>query len=257
MTNLSEKKHWNTIHKNKSISFLNIFSFFEWIQNYEFFKICSNNINNTYNSVFEVWCAPWNYLIKFNKKFNLNINWIEYSEEWIIITKNNFKINNIKSNIIHWDFFDNDFLKNNYEKYDIVYSIWFIEHFDDPSITIDNHFKITKKWWLVVISIPNLSYLNKCLSPKKILNIHNLEIMNLIKLKQYFLKYNIIELKYSWWLFNFWLFYYKNPILEKIRFLLFIIQRLIFDPIFILLFKLWIDLSNKYTSPQILIICKK
>lgn len=256
---LSEKSHWDNVHKNW-ISFSNLINNYPilyWLETYQFLNTCKKYIKTEYKNIFEVWCAPGNYLIKFNKLFNLSINWIEYSKEGINSLGYNFKNNNLENNIIFWDFFDNDFLEKNKEKYDIVYSLWFIEHFDNPQEAIDNHFKITKKWWIVIIAIPNFKYFNKHLTEKKILDIHNLNIMSIWKLREYFKDYKILELKYNWWLFNIWLFSYKNIILEKIRFILFLIQRFFIDLIFIWLLKLWIDLSNKYTSSQIIIICKK
>lgn len=257
MWNLSEEKFWTKIHKEKSVNFHKYFTFFIWLQNYTYFKIIEKYISSKYKNIFEIWCAPWNYLIKFNKKYWLNPNWIEYTKNWFEKTVNNLKINNIKWDIIHCDFFNKNFIDNNINKYDVVYSIWFIEHFDNPELAIENHFKIAKDWWLVIISLPNLRYLNNYFFNNDILNMHNLKIMDLEELKKYFSKYSIQVLKYNWWLFNFGLFYYSNPIVESIRLLLFVIQRLIIDPIFILFYKLWIDLSNKYTSPQILVVCKK
>lgn len=258
--NLSKNSHWENLHKNRSNWFINhwlLSTIIEWLQNYEYFTSIKKHINLIYKNVFEIWCAPWNYLVRYNKKFWLIPNWIEYTKSWYEITKNNLKSNNINWNIIYWDFFDKNFLKENNEKFDLVYSIWFIEHFENVQEVIDNHFLITKKWWLVVISIPNFKFFNKYLTEKKILDIHNLNIMDINILKQYFKKYNIKTIKYNWWLFNIWLFYYNNKILETIRLLLFIIQRIFFEPFFIILYKLKINFSNKYTSPQILIIIQK
>ncbi len=256
---LSKKSHWDEVHKNW-ISFSNIINNYPllyWLETYQFIYSCKKYINFKYKNIFEIWCAPGNYLIKFNKLFNLSINWIEYSKEWINSLEMNFKNNNLKNNIIFWDFFDKKFLNDNQEKYDVVYSVWFIEHFDNPEESINNHFKITKKWGLVIIAIPNFKYLNKYLTEKSIIDIHNLNIMNTSELKKYFKDFDVLEIKYNWGLFNIGLFSYKNIILEKIRFIIFLIQRFIIDPIFILFLRLWLDLSNKYTSPQILIICRK
>lgn len=258
--NLSKNIHWENLHKNKSSWFINHWFFstiIEWLQNYEYFTSIKKYLSNNYKNAFEVWCAPWNYLVRFNKKFWLNPNGIEYTKSGFEITKENLKSNNINWNIIYWDFFDENFIKENNEKFDFVYSLWFIEHFENVQDVIDKHFQITKKGWLVVISIPNFKYFNRYLTEKKILDIHNLDIMDINILKQYFTKYEIKEIKYNWWLFNIWLFYYNNKIIEKIRFLFFIIQRFLFEPFFIILYKLWVDLSNKYTSPQILVIAEK
>lgn len=259
---LSEKKYRNSVHKHRSVMTKSIFSLpiirhiVVWFHNWELYTTCKKHIKKKYETIFEIWCAPWNYLIQFYKMFWLQPNGIEYSKDGVDILKRNFKKNNIKSNIIDGDFFDTKFLTSNKEKYDVTYSLWFIEHFSDPSVAIENHFKITKKWWLVIIVIPNLYYLNKHFTTKEVLNIHNLNIMRLNALKKTIKNHEILELKYFWWLFNIWLFSYKSFVWEKIRFFFFILQRIFIDPIFMILFKLWINLSNKYTSPSIIAICR-
>lgn len=260
---LSEKKYWDSVHKDKSVTTRGFFklplikNIVTWFNNRELYKICEKYFKKKYKNIFEIWCAPGNYLIKFNELFWLQPNGIEYSQDWVNILNKNFKKNNIQWNIIHWDFFDKNFLKSNKEKYDIVYSLWFIEHFDNPEESIENHFKIAKKWGLVIIIIPNILYINKFFVEKNIVKIHNLETMRMENLQKLFKKYNPKELKYFWWLFNIWLFSYTNKFLEKIRFLCFVLQRTLIDPIFMILYKLWLNFSNKYTSPSIIIICEK
>lgn len=252
----STKEHWDSVHKTRSQNFIKKLPFLQWLQSYDFFNICKKYIKN-YKNVFEIGCAPGNFLINFAQKFNLEANGIEYSDEWIKKTQENFKKNNIEANIIYWDFFDEKFLNSNKEKYDIVYSLGFIEHFDHPETVIDRHFSLAKQWGLIIICIPNIAYINKALTPKKILNIHNLSIMNISTLKKIFAKHKIAKIWYYWWLFNMWLFFYDNFILEKIRFFMFLLQRIILDPILIVLYKLGLRVWNKYTSPWIIIICHK
>lgn len=256
-TPLSKNKYWDNIHKDKSLRFANIWVILEGLQNFEYFHTIKKYLKADYKNIFEVWCAPWNYLIRFHKRFWLSPNWIEYAHAWFEKTIDNLKINNIEWNIIFGDFFDKNFLLENKEKFDVVYSIWFIEHFEKVDEVIANHFAITKNWWLVIIAIPNLQYINGCFAEKSMLNIHNLAIMDIEVLHKYFHEYEILEIKYIGWLLNIGLLHYKNPLIEVVRFSLFILQRLLLDPVFILLRQIGINLSNKYSSPQILIVCRK
>lgn len=265
LNSLSEKQYWNKIYRKKratekNIYFLSILKYFSlWFFNYELLSICGKYIDKkNYKTIFEVWCAPWNYLIRFKNIYWLEPFGIEYTEDGVRVTRQNMNNNGVDDhNIIYGDFFDKNFLNKNKEKYDITYSLWFIEHFEDPKESIENHFNLTKKWWIVIICVPNLCYLNKVLTKKSILNIHNLSIMDIDYLSNSIKPYELLKIKYIWGLFNWWLFSYSNRVLDLFRYILFIIQRLLIDPIFIVLYKIWLDFSNKYTSPWILLICRK
>jgi len=156
------------------------------------------------------------------------------------------------------DVFDKEFISNNLNRFNVVFSNGFVEHFDNLKDLIDLHKKLTSKGGLLVISIPNLRYLNSFLVSDKTKSIHNLEIMDLD-----FIRNNLpdgLEIKYLNYcggLFNVGLFHYKNKFLEIIRSGCFLVQRLIFDPLFILLLKFGISFNWKYSSPAIVLICSK
>ena len=260
---LSQQKYWNNVHRNRSIAIKSILNFpiirdiAIGFHNRDLYKICKRYFSKNHKGIFEIGCAPGNYLVQFHKRFWFKVGGVEYSKDGINILKRNLKKNNIQWDIVYWDFFDEKFIRENKDKHDIVFSLWFIEHFSDPRTAIDNHFKIAKKWGLVIMTIPNLYYMNRYLTSKEILNIHNLDIMKLQVLKRRLKGHKTLYLNYFGWLFNFWAFSYKNFFIEKLRFGLFILQRLLLDPIFILIRLIWINLSNKYTSPSIIIIAKK
>lgn len=263
MKELSKKSYWDGVHRDKSIITKNLIHIplIQYLllgfHNWEFFHICRKYISSQDKNIFEVWCAPWNYLLQFARIFSLSPSGIEYSPDWVEATEKNFALAWVKAEIIFGDFFDPKFHEEHGNSYDITYSVGFIEHFDDPSDTISKHFSLAKSWWLVICTIPNLPYLNKYLVEQKVLDIHNLDIMHLDVLRKYFREWEILHLGYFGWIFNAWAFAYKNPILEKLRMWIFIIQRLILDPIFILFRKLSINFANKYTSPSIIIVARK
>ncbi len=264
MNELSEKKYWDNVIEKKSVNFTQLATFpiikhiMLGFYNWEFFRICKKYLNTEAKNTFEVGCAPGNYLIQFYKLFSLSPCGVEYSKVWVDSIIKNFTENHIDaSGIVHWDFFDKDFIEANKEKYDVVYSMGFIEHFDNPQEAIDNHFHLTKKWWIVVITIPNLYYLNKYFVEKSFLDIHNLNIMRTDLLAPYFQWREILENRYFWGFFNVWGFIFSNPILEKLRLVFFVLQRIIIDPILMVLSLVLINLSNRYTSPSMMIICRK
>lgn len=264
MTRLSDKSHWDHVHETASFTFqesLNRFPIFRFFSlgfsNWEFFHLVKKHLHGKELNTFEIGCAPGNYLVKFHQLFGLSPAGIEYSDAGVEVLKQNFSKNHIDAELIHGDFFDDSLIEKNKEKFDIVYSLGFIEHFDDPSDCIKRHFELTKKWGMVVVVIPNLQHLGGVLTEENVLAIHNRNIMHLDVFKNFFKGYAIEEARYFWGFFNTGLYFYKNPILEKIRFIFFLFQRFILDPISWLLYKIGINLSNKYTSPSLIVIARK
>ncbi len=251
------KAHRDYVHTDQSKIKVKTWPIFEGRQNHEFFDICKKYLQgNTYKTLFEIGCAPWNYLIRFLEKYWYTPYGIEYSEQGYKRTVENLFSYKTKGEIFYGDFFDKEFIKNNKERYDVILSLGFIEHYDDPSEAIQNHFELAKKGGLVIITIPNLNGLNKTFVPQHIIDIHNTSIMNKHALKKLFAPYNVVTIQRYGGPINSWLYFYKNKLLETIRLAFFWFQRLIFDPIMILLYKLGIK-CNGNSAPQWIIICKK
>lgn len=263
MKELSEKTYWNNVHRERSVMIRNLIHipliqhFLLWFQNWDFYRICRKYFQPSYKEVFEVGCAPWNYLLQFSKLFGFRPSGVEYTSEWVKATQKNLAGTGIESDIIFWDFFDKDFLQSHREQYDVVYSMGFIEHFDDPTEAIRNHFLLTKKGGLVICTLPNLYYWNKYFVPKDILDIHNLNIMRIDEIKKYFQEGEILEAKYYGGTINFWAYAYRNKALEGLRMILFILQRLFLDPLLMILRLCGIDFSNRFLSPAIVVVCRK
>lgn len=208
----------------------------------------------------EIGCAPGKYLINFKKQFDYEPFGVEYSEGGVTTVKNNFLKNKLNpKNIIQADFFDNKFQEENKGKYDVVFSRGFIEHFDDVKSVVDNHLNLIKSGGYIVVSIPNLSGVNKLLS--KILNIdsfllHNTSIMDRNKFSELFFK-DKVEKVYCDYVgfFSFGLFNTNRKWKYYIYRLLLLIQRP-FDFLMRLIFKNN-SIKGGNTSPYLLFIGKK
>ncbi len=260
---LSKKTHWDLVHKNntKIANCISNRKIFESYYHFALFRLINKYTKSHYKKAIEIGCAPGNYLVKFKNYFNLDMFGIEYSEGGRKKTVLNVAKHDIPAeNIILGDFFDDDFLNKNREKYDVVFSTGFIEHFSDSCDVIKKQFSLVKKEGMLICLIPNAGYLNKFLSSKKILNIHNLSIMNRDKFKEIFMN-NALEIKYCDYfggLINFGIFGNKKNASKLIFAFLFFIQRLFIDSIQKLLFLLTgKDLTIKYTSPSLLCIARK
>ncbi len=270
MKKLAEKEYWDSIYKKINNKDNGRFSKFkEYIKNitrdYSNFIMWDVLISKYLPQkdglkIIEIGCAPGKYLINFNKKFAYEPYGVEYSEKGVQITKENFiKAELNPENIIHRDFFDPSFESEYKEKFDIVFSRGFIEHYDDVKLVVDKHLKLIKRGGYVIISIPNLSGLNKLLAKFLNLasyNLHNTSIMD----KNIFIKLfddeKIDRLYFDYvGIFSFGLFNTNSKFKYYLYRLLLLIQRP-FDLLLRILFGNNL-LKSRYSSPYLLFIGKK
>jgi SAM-dependent methyltransferase len=129
-------------------------------------------------TIFEIGCAPGKWIGHLSIANKLVPCGIEYSPLGQKATLKNFEILNIKAG----DLYIGDFFKIEPEaKYDIVMSLGFIEHFEDPGIVIERHLQWLKSGGLLILGIPNFTGLYKWaqyILDKTLLDKHNLSIMN-------------------------------------------------------------------------------
>ncbi|MCF7871710.1 class I SAM-dependent methyltransferase [Candidatus Woesearchaeota archaeon] len=211
------------------------------------------------SKIMEIGCAPGNILISLSKKYDLIPHGVEYSKEGAEITKRNFEKENFETkNVLLADFFSEKFQNKNKEKYDVVCSFGFIEHFKDVKNVVKLHLDLLKKEGTLIIGIPNLSKQSNIFLEKEIIDKHNLNIMDIKKLKQIMPKnVQIKKCCYYGGPFNIGHYKYENKILEILKTIFFIFQRAILDPLFYLLSLIKIYLNNKYFSPGIVLVCVK
>jgi len=145
----------------------------------------------TIKTAIEIGCAPGKWLVFFNKELNYHVTGVEYLETATRKTIENMNISKVPSeqyNIISCDFFD----FNSMKKYDVVFSLGFIEHFTDWEKVLDKHIDLCSDGEYVIIGFPNFHGINyifqkqidKYLKDPLIPN-HNLSMMNLKLFKKY------------------------------------------------------------------------
>jgi 2-polyprenyl-3-methyl-5-hydroxy-6-metoxy-1,4-benzoquinol methylase len=136
-----------------------------------------NNIKK-YLKVLEIGGANGNFLKNIYFLGNCKVTSIDFSKKGNKLLKKNFEKDNIKPHKI----ITADFLKYSVkDKFDIVYSLGFIEHFNNPETIIKSHLKFLKKNGLLILGLPDLSSLNGILLKnldRDFYNKHNIKIMN-------------------------------------------------------------------------------
>ena len=143
-------------------------------------KALGNEIvkNNLRGRVLEIGAAPGKYLSYFYEN-GFDISGLEYSEVGIEALKLNFaKLDIDKYQLIEGDLFK---IKAT-EKFDVVMSFGFVEHFDDVDEVIRKHLAWLKPGGTLILGVPVFNNLHGWLQrllDKRIIDLHNIDIMNL------------------------------------------------------------------------------
>jgi cyclopropane fatty-acyl-phospholipid synthase-like methyltransferase len=240
MKKLTNKHYWDDNwdklpYNHKKILFKDIF---------ENFLTRSKN-----KKCIEIGCVPGRFLIYLHKQFNYSISGIDFSD--IQRVKQLFKKNNIKK----YKLYKKDFCSfRTKEKFDLVCSFGFIEHFKNYKNIFKKHISLVKKNGLVIIELPNFNsiqyFLHKFLD-KPNLKRHNIEIMDLNVLKKLCNKNKLQILHLNYYkTADFWIDKTdKHNFLTKF---LAILISITFKSISLL-----VNIPNKFFSPYIILIAKK
>lgn len=133
-------------------------------------------------SVVEIGSAPGEHLVKLSETFGLVPYGIEYSQAGVDVNRAVFAAHRLDpGNVLHMDLFSDECLASCRERFDVVVSRGFIEHFQEPARVVDRHLELLKPGGLLVVTIPNLRGLNGALTRlfhKELIPMHNLAIMS-------------------------------------------------------------------------------
>jgi 2-polyprenyl-3-methyl-5-hydroxy-6-metoxy-1,4-benzoquinol methylase len=126
----------------------------------------------------EVGCCPGKWMIYFHKTFGYTVSGIDYLPAGIEYTQQNLSLNHVE----YQDLICEDILALQTEKrYDVVFSVGFIEHFTDVIPILDGHLRLTAPGGYMIVGVPRfysviylLQSLFDAVSEDKILPRHNL-----------------------------------------------------------------------------------
>lgn len=101
----------------------------------------------------EIGCGLGNWCVYFNKCFKYKIYGIDYTEEGVKSCLETLKKNKIAPQKIYLE----DFTTYKFnKKFDVVFSMGFVEHFTNYREMIQKHLDITKDGGFTVIMVPNI-----------------------------------------------------------------------------------------------------
>lgn len=134
-------------------------------------------------SVFEIGCADSNFLCYLAKKFRYQSYGIDYSDA-IAKTAELFQFNDLPKPVLYKE----DLFKwQTDQRFDVVCSFGFIEHFDDINKVIAQHANLVAPNGKLIITLPHFAhgqYLIHWLIDRENLKKHNTKIMNLDSIKK-------------------------------------------------------------------------
>lgn len=172
----TEREYWESYYKTQSADVARINKI---VGEYDsFWKLLVDSCNSKPKTIIEIGAYPGRFLAYLSKKYNLIPTALDYNSDKTKIEEC-FKAFGIeKYEIIQADFLNHD----SKEKYDLVISNGFAEHFENYDYILDQHTEYLAPGGAMLIMIPNKRYLRKYYSylvDYNNLKIHNLKIMRL------------------------------------------------------------------------------
>ncbi len=117
-------------------------------------KTISAYLKKDYKTFLEIGGCPGRWADYFFHKFNLVSDSMDYDENNIKITKQNYKLLKIKGRAFLGDITKKN--KKNYQKYDVVLSDGLLEHFINSQDVFDNHLTYLRRGGLLIMGVPNI-----------------------------------------------------------------------------------------------------
>ncbi len=156
-------------------------------------------------SVLEIGCANSSFLCYLAKKFGYKAYGIDYSDA-ITRTADLFKFNGLPDPILYKEDF---FSWQPGQKFDLVCSFGFIEHFEDINLVVAKHSELVAPEGKLLITLPHFAhgqYLLHWLIDRDNLKKHNAKIMNLSSIRNAIEKTSLkIEFLSYYKTFGFWI----------------------------------------------------
>jgi SAM-dependent methyltransferase len=145
---------------------------------YEFHDLYRRYLPHTPGlSLLEIGAVPGNHLVYFAKEFGYRVSGIDYSAEFPLIEAS-LALNGVRAEAL---FNEDVFRFEAPEKYGIVFSSGFVEHFDPPGPVIELHARLVANGGFLVLTVPNTRFLHKwlmSLSCPEVLAVHNPVLMD-------------------------------------------------------------------------------
>lgn len=156
----------------------------------EILRIFRNFLPKDRLSVVEIGGAPGQFVAYLSKYHGYEASIIEYSKTGCQKTEENFKLLGIDVKIYNRDFLSD---LSDLPRFDLVFSMGFIEHFNELDDILYRHINLLKKGGILILGVPNFGGINQKVLARtapKMLSMHNIEAMDIKR-------WNVIESQYG------------------------------------------------------------
>ncbi len=182
---LTEESYWNEYWENIQLP-LAVKKTREHLYLNEILKIFDQYLPKRDGwKVLEIGGSPGQYLIYVHNNFGYEVHSLDYSQAGCQKTAENFRLLNIEGKIYNRDIFED---LSDLPRFDVVFSLGFIEHFSNLSSIVQKHLELLKPDGILLLGAPNFLGINhlflKRLTPR-LLSMHNLKTMDITAWRQF------------------------------------------------------------------------
>ncbi len=160
----------------------------------EMLRVFSRHLPRREMTALEIGGAPGQFLAYFSKYYGYQASALDYSETGCRKIRENFDLLGLDITIYNRDFF-NDL--SDMPRFDLVFSLGFIEHFQNVEEVVARHLSLLKEDGFLIVGVPNFRGISavvlKQLAPELLAG-HNLEAMDINAWQSFENKYGLVPL---------------------------------------------------------------
>jgi SAM-dependent methyltransferase len=104
----------------------------------------------------EIGSAPGDFLVRLSERYGYVPYGIEWTQQGAELNRQLFQLHNIDpNNVINADFLSEEIHQAYKDRFDLVISNGFVEHFDNPRDIVNKHLNLLKEGGVLIVLIPN------------------------------------------------------------------------------------------------------
>jgi SAM-dependent methyltransferase len=156
MRDLTDERHWNSYWEDQAHTSREISREAANLQTQAILDVIDSYLPASGASVLEVGGAPGRYLAYIHRRCDCRCAILDYSSAGCALARENFNALDVELDVYQQDLFAAG-LAN---RFDFVYSLGLIEHFDDFGAVVAAQAKLVKRGGVLLVGVPNFRGVN-------------------------------------------------------------------------------------------------